>query len=203
MILGAGGHGKVVIAAAVAAGIRISAVLDDNPELWGTTLLGLPVDGPLSRAADSDGLVVIALGDNQLRSRVAATMNLRWGTIIHPASYVHPSAVIGTGSVIMAGAVVQPDARIGRHTIVNTAASVDHDCCLGDFAHIGPGARLGGEVTVDEGVLMGVASAAKPGVRIGAWSVVGAGSVVISNLPPGVTAVGVPARVVRKRESEK
>ena len=88
--------------------------------------------------------------------------------------------------------------RVGVHAIVNTSASVDHECVLGDYSQVTPGVHLGGNVTIGEGAFLGVGAAAIPGVTIGAWSIVGAGAVVVSDLPERILAVGVPARI-RKR----
>jgi acetyltransferase-like isoleucine patch superfamily enzyme len=85
---------------------------------------------------------------------------------------------------------------LGEHVIVNHAASVDHDCVIGSFVHLAPGVRLAGGVTVEEGALVGIGAAALPGVRIGAGTVVGGGAAVVRDLPPHVTAVGVPARII-------
>ncbi|MCS7300843.1 MAG: acetyltransferase, partial [Fimbriimonadales bacterium] len=104
--------------------------------------------------------------------------------------------------LVCAGVVVQPDARIGRHCIVNTAASVDHDCTIADFVHVAPGARLAGGVKVGEGVLLGVGCCVLPGIQIGAWSVVGAGAVVTEDVPDGVVVVGVPARAIRRSDDD-
>jgi acetyltransferase EpsM len=97
---------------------------------------------------------------------------------------------------VFAGAVIQPDATIGAHSILNTAASVDHDCIVGDFVHIGPGVTLCGGVTLDEGVLLGVGAKVAPNVEIGPWSTAGAGAVCVVDVRGSTTVVGVPARPV-------
>ena len=104
--------------------------------------------------------------------------------------------MLGPGTVVFAGSVVQPDATIGAHSILNTAASVDHDCIVGDFVHIGPGVTLCGGVTLDEGVLLGVGAKVAPNVEIGPWSTAGAGAVCVVDVPGSTTVVGVPARPV-------
>jgi len=96
--------------------------------------------------------------------------------------------------VVFAGAVIQPDAAIGGHAIVNTAASIDHDCVLGDFVHVAPGVRLAGSVVLGEGAMLGIGTVAIPGARVGAWSVVGAGAAILGELPANVVAIGTPAR---------
>lgn len=120
-----------------------------------------------------DGILV-AIGDNRARKRVVESEkgSGAFATLVHPTAWVSPTARIGEGTVIMAGAVVQARAVIGRHCIVNTGASVDHDCILLDYVHIAPGAHLCGTVTVGEGALVGVGVGIAPGTFIPAWSVV-------------------------------
>ena len=145
---------------------------------------------------------VIGIGNNKRRREIATTYtNIKWLSIIHPRAYVHPTVRLGRGTVIFAGAVIQPDARIGEHCIVNTLASVDYsDRNIGAFVNIAPGAHLAGNVLVGDGVLIGLGSGVIPHVSIGARTVIGAGSAVVGDLPPEVTATGVPARIVTIRQ---
>jgi sugar O-acyltransferase (sialic acid O-acetyltransferase NeuD family) len=196
LIIGSGGHAKMIISTALAAGRRIAAVLDDNRERWGQHVLGHEVSGPIAQVERlADLPAVIAIGNGAVRRRIAQEWPRAWATLIHPHAFVDPTAKIGEGTVIAAGAVVQPDAVIGRHAVLNTGASVDHDCRLGDFVTTGPGAHLSGNVTVGDGVLLGVGCCVKPGVQIGQETTVGAGAAVVRDLPPHVVAYGVPARV--------
>lgn len=200
-ILGAGGHGKVVLATALDLGYRVKGILDDDPQKAATDIWGIPVLGPIDLLSQYESHpAVIAIGDNLSRKRIALNHPGReWLTLVHPTAYVHPTATLHPGSVVMAGAIIQPSVRVGSHVIVNTGAILEHDCRIEDFAHIGPGARLAGGVRVGEGTLVGVGTTAIPGVGIGAWSVVGAGSVVVSDIPGQVVAYGVPAKPRRKR----
>ena len=199
-VIGSGGHAKVVIDAARASGrFEIAGLLDDDERHRGTTVLGVLVLG----AVDAETITtlgaehaVIAIGANAVRARIAARLNglVSWASVVHPTASIAPDASVGPGSVVMAGAIVQPDCVIGAHVILNTAASVDHDGTLGDYCHVGPGSHLAGNVRVGEGALLGVGTSVIPGCVIGAWSTVGAGAVVVRDLPPWVTASGVPAR---------
>ncbi len=127
-----------------------------------------------------EGFAVIAVGKNSDRKFEAARLQVNFtfmAPLIHPSAVVSLSAQIGEGTVVMAGAIIQANAKVGKHVIVNTGASIDHGCIIGDFAHIGPGVHLCGDVEVGEGVLMGVNSCAVPGTKIAPWSLVKAGTV--------------------------
>ncbi|MFC1465581.1 MAG: acetyltransferase [Candidatus Brachytrichaceae bacterium NZ_4S206] len=197
IIIGAGGHAKVVIGILKACGEAILGILDDDATKWGQELLGVPILGPISLLdKDPPAQAIIAIGNNQTRKQVAErAAEVGWMTLVHPAAWVDRHAQLDVGTVVCAGAVIQPQARLGRHVIVNTSASVDHDCVLSDYAQVGPGAHLAGAVVLGEGVMMGTGSVAIPSVKIGDWTTIGAGAVVIRDLPAGITAVGVPARV--------
>jgi sugar O-acyltransferase (sialic acid O-acetyltransferase NeuD family) len=200
LILGAGGHAKVVVATLRAVGLEVVGVLDDDLRKVGQTLFGVPVLGNLADLSQYMGKpCIIAVGDNSSRRRLFEEWQWRrmiWRSVVHPSAFVDASATVGAGSVVLAGATVQVDVSIGSHCIVNTQASVDHDCNVGDFVHLAPGCRLAGNVTVEEGAFLGIGSSVIPGVTIGANAVVGAGAVVLRDVPAGATVVGVPARKI-------
>lgn len=198
IVIGGGGHCKVVVRTLQALGHRVVGILDDNPQLWGTTQLDIPIPGPTTSWQDYQQYpAAMAVGDNADRRRLVEQIDLEWLSVVHPSAAVDGSAVLGTGALLFAGAVVQPDAHVGSHTIVNTAASVDHDGCVGDFAHVGPGVHLAADVAVDEGAFLGVGASVIRGVRVGVWSVVGAGAAVIDDVPDHTVAVGVPAKTIK------
>jgi acetyltransferase-like isoleucine patch superfamily enzyme len=182
VVIGAGGHAKVVIATVRALGGSVVRVYDDDESRWGQTLLGVPVAGPILSQRIGNSPAVLAIGDNR-----------------HPKAVVDSSVIIGLGTVVFAGAVIQPDTEIGAHCIVNTSASIDHDCSVGDYVHVGPGVTVCGGVRVEEGALLGVGAKVAPLVRVGQWSTVGAGAVCVQEVPSRSTVVGVPAAPVGAR----
>lgn len=198
-VLGAGGHGKVVAEAAVQSGrFLVAGFLDEDPAKWGSTLSGLPVTGGLD-ALPQGAMVALGVGSNGTRLALLGRLGNRQipiATVVHPAATVSPGAQIGEGSYIGPGAVVHVDARVGRACIVNSGAVVEHDNVLADGVHVSPNAALGGNVTVGEGSHIGLGASVLPGIVIGPWTVVGAGAVVTKPLPGGVSAVGIPARVL-------
>jgi acetyltransferase EpsM len=196
-VIGAGGHAKVVASTLLAAGYRVSGFYDDDSEKWGKYIFGIPVVGSIDVLKETKhSPAIIGLGDNKTRKKLASELDLDWITVVHPFAWVHPEARLGVGTVVCAGAVVQPGARIGAHTILNTKASVDHDCYVGDYVHIAV-AHLAGGASADEGSFLSLGSVVLPNLQVGAWAHLGAGSIATKNIPPGCTAVGNPARVIK------
>jgi sugar O-acyltransferase (sialic acid O-acetyltransferase NeuD family) len=200
LVLGAGGHAKVLIDAARQSGRTIEGVLDDDPSKHGMSFYATTVLGPIARLERWSGHrleFAVAVGGNGHRQRLqlaAVAAGLQPAVIVHPNACVAGTAVIGDGSVLFAGAVVNADARIGRGAIVNTGASIDHDCTIGDWVHVAPGVAICGGVRVGEGTLVGVGARIIPGVSIGKECLVAAGAVVCRNLPDFSRVAGVPAR---------
>ena len=206
LILGAGGHAKVVAETAISSGVASSVVfLDDRckgPDAC-PPFLGCSVIGPLALALQADArsqfdAAVVAIGHAATRLRwihqlQAAGFNLP--VLIHPTAWVSPSAQLGPGSVFFAQVAVNAQASIGKGVILNTGCSVDHDAQISDAVHICPGARLAGEVQVGPRSWIGIGASVIQQVCIGSDVTVGAGAAVIGDLPDGVTVVGVPARV--------
>jgi sugar O-acyltransferase (sialic acid O-acetyltransferase NeuD family) len=199
-IIGAGGHGAIV---ADILGARAAGFVDGAAALHGTTVLGLRVFATLEEL-EHDG-VIVAIGDNATRRRlteVAVSAGERMATAIHPSASIARSAEIADGVMLCAGSIVLPRATLGHGVIVNTKASIDHDCVIGDFAHVAPAATLGGNVSVGMETFVGPGATIVAGIRIGSRTVIGAGAVVLRNVPDDVTAWGVPARVTSDRRSE-
>ena len=201
IIIGAGAQGRVVLDTWRQQHPRRSFVfLDDDRALWATLVLGAPVEAGLDRLASHPGEAVLAIGNNQVRRALAEAWKaakVAWARVVHPSAVVSPSATVEPGAVILAGAVVNTQAFVGEHVIINSGAIVEHDCVLKAYASISPGVCMGGRVEIGEAAFLATGVSVAPRVRIGAGTVVGAGAVVLGDLPDGVLAYGVPARVVR------
>lgn len=197
-IIGAGGHAEVVASVIAASGNSVAGFYADVPSTWGTEISGIPVIGPISEISSARcSHAIIAIGANEARKKIAQQIDIEWATVIHPFSWIHPGVRIGNGTVVCAGSIVQPGAQVGSHVILNTKASVDHHCRVGDYAHIAV-AHLAGGASIDEGVFMALSSTVLPKVHVGAWSTVGAGAVVKKNVEPNTIVVGDPARPLSK-----
>ena len=205
LVYGAGGHGKVVVDAALAAGWNVHGYVDDRPERLGARVLGLPVlvagrQQAIDYCRRQNAHIVVAVGDNRARAGIYRDLTdsgIALATIVHPSAVVAASARVGQGTVIFANAVVNAATEIGVNAILNTAAAVDHDSRIGDHVHLAPGARTGGTVTIGEGTMLGIGTCVRNNTAIGRWSMVGMGSVVVGDLPDSVLAYGNPARVQR------
>lgn len=199
IIIGASGHGKVIADIIQLNGNIVKGFLDDNEKIQGKLIVGFPVLGKTEDYVKyPDCEFVIAIGDADIRKRLADSLDVKWHTAVHPEATVsNLDTTIGEGTVIMANAVVNPSSRIGRHCIINTGAVVEHDNVLGDFVHISPNATLAGAVTVGKMTHIGVGAAVKQVISITSDCIIGAGTVVIKDITQSGTYVGVPARKIK------
>ncbi len=205
-ILGASGHARMVIEAAHSQPhYRVVACLavEASP---GEQLLGVPVypesEALLKQYARQQRLGFVAIGDNRLRrklSRRLSDLNICYPTIVSAHAYVSPSAKLNPGVVVMPGAIIGANTAVGTGAIVNTGCSIDHDGIIEEFAHIAPGCRLAGNVTVGAESLLGIGTIVIPQRSIGRAAVTGAGSVIIHHVPDGETWVGCPGAAIRKK----
>lgn len=203
LIVGAGGHAKVVIDAirCLHGADCLLQLVDDDLRLVLESVMGLPVIVPVATGLGAGRRFHVAIGGNLLRARVAQDClraGLQYQTVVHPWSIVAASATLGQGCFVAGGGVVGPEASLGEGCIVNHGAVVDHDCRIGDFCHIGPNATLAGKVQLGAQVLIGAGANILPGVSVGDGCVVGAGAVVLHDMPAGTTYVGVPARRIQE-----
>jgi sugar O-acyltransferase (sialic acid O-acetyltransferase NeuD family) len=209
VILGAGGHGRVVLdIIQQAKKHKPVGFLDNNKALHGRRVDGLPVLGGLERLPDlkEHGIAaaVIAIGDNGARRAMANIIEesgFQLVNAIHPSAQLASSVTVGKGVVIAAGALVCAHCQVGDYAILNTGCIVDHESMIGTATHVCPGVRLAGHVTVESGAFLGIGATVVQNVRVGFEAVVGAGSVVIQNVDPMTTVVGVPAKVTKASPS--
>ena len=199
-ILGASGHGKVVLSIFRSGNIAVAGFFDDAPGFAGRNIWGVPVLGDFNAFG---GLfvpqAVIAVGNGLIRRRISERFDdqAKWIVAVHTTAWIDSSVRVGSGAVVCAGAVVQPDTTLGEHCIINTGATVDHDCRIGSFSHVCPGVHLGGNVTIGEGAWLGIGSQAVQGITIGRNALIGAGATVVGDIPDNAVAMGTPARVTR------
>jgi acetyltransferase EpsM len=204
-IFGAGGQGRVTLE------VWRSAVpdgdfsfIDDDHSVHGKIVNGAPIVGGLEFILEHFGPgdeVIVAMGNNRERILLGDKLEaakLKFGNAIHGSSVVMESAEIGGGCMLLPHTVVNTGARLGKHVIVNTAAIVEHDSIIEDGVQLGPGVSMGGRVIVEKSAFIGTGAVLAPRIKVGEGTVVGAGSVVVKDLPPSVLAYGVPARVIRE-----
>jgi sugar O-acyltransferase (sialic acid O-acetyltransferase NeuD family) len=206
LVVGAGGHGRVVLDILRARGEHQPiGFIDSNSELVGRRIDGLKVLGTLDDLPQLrtklriDGAVV-AIGDNGVRREFAQRITesgLPLINAIHPSANLAGNATIGTNVVIAAGALVCAHCQIGDSVILNTGCIVDHESMIGTATHVCPGARLAGRVAIESGAFVGIGATVIQNIRVGCESVIGAGAVVIEDVPPLTTVVGVPARPIK------
>ena len=196
VIVGAGGHGKVIADIAEKVGYTDIVFLDDNPEV--VSCGSYKVSGGRSAASlfpNADFVVAIGNAENR---RSIQTELLEKGchivSLVHPAAVVASSVSMGAGSVVMAGAVVNPGTEIGQGCIVNTCASVDHDCRIGDYVHIAVGAHVVGTVTIGDNTWVGTGAIISNNLKIVGDCVIGAGAVVVKDIEERGTYLGIPAK---------
>ena len=209
LLIGSGGHAKVVMDTLLAESrFRIVGIVDDFL-VKGTEVLGLTVLGCIADIPQLDIQAgVIAVGDNWARKTIyEKIINLRpdfaFPSVIHPNAYLGRGVSVEAGAVVLAGSVTNTEAVIGRCSIVNTKASVDHDCRLAEFSSVGPGAVLAGAVVLGTCSAVGLGACVRERTTIGDYSIVGMGSAVVADVASNVVVLGVPARVIRSRRSNE
>jgi len=209
LIVGAGGHGREVasylrVLEHACAPVRLAGFVDEQVE-------GKVADAPVVSTVAKLGeflatqpratyRYITAVGHNTVRESLVerlATLDLGPWTLCHPAVICGPGVEIGEGTCIAPGAILTTAVRIGRHCIVNVGTSVSHDSVVGDFCNLNPGVRICGAVTIGAGCFIGAGATVINGISIGAGTIIGAGTVVVHDIPAHVTAVGVPARVIK------
>jgi UDP-perosamine 4-acetyltransferase len=203
-IVGAGGHAREVLQilhAERAAGGASEPVGFITDEPLAGELDGVPILGGFEWFERRAGevFVVIAVGTPSVARTLAHRVRergLRFAQVRSPLAWVADTATVGQGSILFPGVVVNAGVRVGEHASINVAATVSHDTTVGSFCGIGPGAHIAGNVVLGEGCFVGMGANVMNGVTVGEGSVIGVGAAVIDDVPPGVTVVGVPAKVI-------
>ena len=209
IILGCGGHGRVVLDILIDAGqYDVIGFVDSNPAMIGRRMdgvevLGRPDDLPDIRDRLDVRHAIVAVGYNGARRALAQrldSLGFELINAIHPSTNLARNVTLGRNIVIAAGTLVCAHSQIGDSVILNTGCIVDHETLIGTATHVCPGARLAGRVTIESGAFVGIGSTIIQGIRVGCESVVGAGAVVISDVAPMSTVVGVPAKEIKRVE---
>jgi acetyltransferase EpsM len=205
VIIGAGGHSKVIKDCVEAQGeYSIIAFLDDRFKKVSedNTCVFAPLSYLVNLCEKHNNLeVLIAIGSNTTRKNLTnkiKNIDIRFATVIHPSAIISPSAKIGEGTVIMPKTIINADSIIGKHSILNTGSIIEHDNEISDYVHISPGSILTGGTIIGEGCHVGAGTTTIPLVKIGDWSTIGAGSVVVRDIPSHCTAFGVPAKPIKE-----
>jgi len=210
LIIGSGGHAKVVIDACelLPHEIRVVGLIDDyrkdmGEKTSGYDILGAVEDIPSVVKKFDVTHLFIAVGDNYSREKIYDKVKVRlpYTTIIHPSAVLSKAATILDGCLVLAGCVVNSGTTIGSHCILNTGSIIEHDCLVGSFSSLAPRAVVGGKCTINSGVAIGIGATVTNDVNIGTNTVIGAGSVVLKAIPDNVVAYGSPCRSIHPRNS--
>lgn len=197
IIIGAGGHGRVIADIAQKLGTYETISFLDDGDAKET--MGLPIVG---KASDVEKYVdtadiFVAIGNNKVRGEFIErllAMGANVPTLIHPSAIIGACVEIGVGTAIMAGAVINPCSKLGKGVIINTCSSIDHDCIVGDYTHISVGVHLAGTIKVGKHSWIGIGAAIKNNTNICENCMVGAGAVVVKDILESGTYIGVPAK---------
>lgn len=189
LLFGAGGHAKVLIEAIESNDKEVIGIFDDNASI--THLLKVPFIGKYQKVY-SDKPLVLAIGNNKIRQKIASTIDHSFGKIIHKTALISPTVIIEEGSVILGNATINSCTTIGKHCIINTGAVVEHDCIVKDYVHIAPNATLCGHVEIGEGTLIGAGAVVVPSVKIGKHCIIDAGVSITQDVPDFTRIKAIP-----------
>jgi len=207
IIVGAGAHGDEVAAYLCDMGLPLAGAVDDNRPKgdWNVTqVIGGVTEMVDFCSAHTEVRYITAFGSNSVRRALVhrienlGLLNLKAWSLKHTSAWKGADVEIGNGTLLAPHSLVTTRTRVGHHCILNVKASVSHDCIIGDWCNINPAATLCGGVHIGDGCYIGAGVTVIDKRKIGAWTIVGAGAVVTQDLPEGVTAVGVPARIIKR-----
>lgn len=199
ILFGASMHSEVILDILFLNNISVEKIFDDlpvNEELYGVPIIK-------NEGNIEEDKAIISIGNNEVRKIIAEKYLLEYVSAFHPKSIISRFSKIGKGSVAMANCVVNAGATIGDHCILNTGSVIEHDCEIENFVHISPNATLAGNVKIGEGTHVGIGACIIPGITIGKWCTIGAGTVVTKNIPDFSVVVGNPGRIIKKMEDDE
>lgn len=197
LLVGASGLAREVLAAGITG---VVGILDDNPDLRGTEVGGVPVLGSVAEAVSRDEALLVCVGPSAGRRNVVrrfakfGVSSDRYATFVARSARVGKTSEIGSGSILLDNVVVTADAAIGHHVVVMPNCTITHDDVLDDFATLAAGVSLGGSVRIREAAYVGMNASVRQTVIVGAEATVGMGAAVLNDVPAEQTWAGVPAR---------
>lgn len=197
IIIGAGGHGKVLADNALKNGYTDICFVDDRVTGKCMDFPIVGTSGDVEKLNDGKTDFIIGIGDNAVRKKIAEKFDVNWVTLIHPSAQIAVNASLGKGTAVMAGAVINACASVGEHCIINTRAVIEHDNIIEDYVHISPNAALGGAVRIGEQTYIGIGATVINNIDICGKCIIGAGAVAVKNIEDFGTYVGVPARKIK------
>ena len=194
IFIGAGGHAKVLASILEVTASELVAVfdLDKTKE----SFYGVKNEGDYSTNAHPEAKLLIAIGDNATRKKISQSISHAFAQAIHPSAQIDRLVQLGQGVQVMPSVVINRATAIGHHCIVNSNATVEHDCTIADFVHIAPGATICGGVNVGEQSLVGANATILPNCVIGKNVIIGAGTLVTKDIPDNVTVIGIPGKII-------
>jgi sugar O-acyltransferase (sialic acid O-acetyltransferase NeuD family) len=206
LIVGTGGQGKVVLDCAEKYYEKISFMTNDlNVHRIGNYPILFEQDMTAEYISKNFSEIIVAIGNNNIRLNLSlkySSQGIKLATIIHPSASISGYATIGEGTVVCANAVINPFSKIGKACIINTGSIIEHDCILDDGVHISPNAALGGAVKIGKGTWICLGSNIVNNITIGENVIVGAGAVVLKDVPDSVLVAGIPAIIKRSVEDD-
>ena len=202
VIIGAGGHAKVIADLVIKNNDILVGFLDDNIKKNTNIIDSNKVIGKICECSEiqkknPEIKFVIAIGNNYMRKEISNRYNLLYYTLIHPSAIIGINTTICEGTVIMANTVINPNTIIGKHCTINTGAIIEHDNKIGDFVHISPNATLTGTVSIGDYTHIGAGAIIKNNIKIGSDIIIGAGAVAVKEIEEPGTYVGVPAKKIK------
>lgn len=200
LIYGASGHCRVVSSVAESNNIEIEAIFDDFSNLC--KMNNIKIVGKYDPSYMKSLSIIVAIGDNVLRKKITKSISHNFINLIHNSAIVDIYTKVDIGTVVFHNSVIQRNSHIGKHCIINTNASIDHDCIISDYVHISPSATLCGNVKVGEGTHIGAGATIIPNINIGKWCVIGAGAVITKDVPDYSLVVGVPGKIIKNLKND-